>query len=152
MRDSTCCHEARKSYFTTWPSMDESIIYPIYPIYPIYRISPYFQATFSVNTMPSSPKYGNLCQWIYPQIVGSSDYPQWRSDLERWPRSFGSLIFWWTLPWRVFLGKRRKRYWCMPVGDSVARDFSRNWVHPMHPSFQKLRGVDSVINGVELVI
>ena len=72
-----------------------------------------FQDVLDEKVSTSTQRIRNQ-MWIYPQIVGSWLHTRnhaGRTDFGRWPPSFGSLIFWLTLRWRVFPGKSE----CLPV-------------------------------------
>ena len=101
-------------------------------------------ATFSVNTIKPeiwksvpvnlSPNSGLM--------ITRNDAPTWRGD----PRLLGH---WYSDELCDSESFREKEESATDVclWETQWPDISRNLVHPMHPSFQKLRGVDSVING-----
>lgn len=80
---------------------------------PFSHPSSRFQDVLDEKASTSTQRIRNQ-MWIYPQIVGSWLHTRnhaGRAHFGRWPPSFGSLIFWLTLRWRVFPGKSE----CLPV-------------------------------------
>ena len=93
--------------------------------------------------IPSSPK--SLPVNLSPNsglMITRNDAPTWRGD----PCLLGH---WYSDELCDCESFREKEESATDVclWETQWRDISRNLVHPMHPSFQKLRGVDSVING-----